>query len=281
MLPTTARSTLSAVSILSALLVAVEVRNPTYGPIARSIDALLVRFDGAAALGPVFGFTIGVLLGISPVALPSIPAVVTVLTPTQVGDEGHAPRLPILGAVPVVAAFVLGMNGVVAIAGFVFVEVTVALARASVVLHVIAAIALAVAGVRLVSRRTSLCRRVRTLPPTPGAAFVYGVGFSVGGCPGCAPVSLGVGAATALVAGPLYALGVLLAFVAGHTAVLLAAATAGARFIGSADPDSPRWARLDRVVGLLFLAAAAYYVFRVASGTATTILPGEPGGLLP
>lgn len=122
----------------------------------------------------MFGFTIGALLGISPVALPSIPAVVTVLTPTRVGDEDHAPRLAILGAVPVVAAFV-----------------------------------------------------------------------------------------------------------AGHTAVLLAAAAASARFIGSADPDSPRWARLDRVVGFLFLAAAAYYVFRVASGTATTILPGEPGGLLP
>lgn len=268
-------------SILSALLFAVEVRNPTYGPLARSIDALLVRLDGATVLGPVFGFAIGALLGMSPIALPSIPAVVTVLTPAQVGDESRPSRLPVLSAVPVVAAFVLGMNGVVAVAGFVFVEVTVALARASVVLHVVAAIALGVAGVRLVTRRTSLCRRVRAIPPTPGAALLYGVGFSIGGCPGCAPVSLGVGAATALVAGPLYALGVLLAFVAGHTAVLLAAATAGARFIGSADPDSPRWAGLDRVVGLLFLAASAYYVFRVVSGTATTILPGEPGGLLP
>ena len=268
-------------TIFAALLMAAEVRNPTYGPLARSIDALLVRLDGAAALGPVLGLGIGMLLGISPVALPSIPAVVTVLTPAQVGDEEHPARLPALRAVPVVGAFVLGMDGVIALAGYVFVELTVLLARASVVLHIVAAVGLGVAGLGLVTRRTSLCRRTRALPPNPRQAFTYGIGFAIGGCPGCAPVSLGVGVASAVVGGPLYALLVILAFVAGRTAVLLAAATAGARFIGSADPSSPRWRRLDLAVGLVFLAAAAYYVFRVVSGTATTVLPGEPGGLLP
>lgn len=268
-------------AVFTALLVAVEVRNPTYGPLARSIDALLVRLEGAAALGPVFGLGIGMLLGLSPVALPSIPAVVTVLTPAQVGDEEVPARLSGLRAVPVVGAFVLGMDGLVAVAGYVFVEVTVLLARASVVLHVVAAVGLAVVGLRLLTRRTSLCRRTRALPPKPREALTYGVGFAIGGCPGCAPVSLGVGAASAVVGGPLYSLLVIFAFVAGRTAVLLGAATVGARFIGSADPSSPRWRRLDLAVGLLFLAAAGYYTFRVVSGTATTILPGEPGGLLP
>ncbi len=155
-------------AIFTALLVAVEVRNPTYGPLARSIDALLVRLEGAAALGPVFGLGIGMLLGLSPVALPSIPAVVTVLTPAQVGDGEMPARLSGLRAVPVVGAFVLGMDGLIAVAGYVFVEVTVFLARASVVLHIVAALGLAVLGLRLVTRRTSLCRRTRALPPRPG-----------------------------------------------------------------------------------------------------------------
>lgn len=188
----------------------------------------------------MFGLGIGVLLGFSPVALPSIPAVVTVLTPAQVGDEEERARLSGLRAVPVVGAFVLGVDGVIAVAGYDFVEVTVLLARASVVLHIVAAVALAVLGLRLVTRRTSLCRCTGALPPKPREALTYGVGFAIGGCPRYAPVSLGVGTASAVVGGPLYSLLVILAFVPGRTAVLLGAATAGARFIGSADPSSPR-----------------------------------------
>ena len=252
-----------------------------YGPVARAIDALLGQVASGKLVGPLFGLAIGALLGLSPIALPSIPAVVSVLAPIQAGDAASPPRLSTLRAVPVVGAFVLGMDGVVALAGYAFVELTVALARASVLLHIFAAVLLAVLGVRLVTRRTSLCRRAAAIPPNPADAFGFGIGFAVGGCPGCAPVSLGVGVAAATVGGPLYALAVVVAFVLGHTAVLLGVATAGARWVGGAEPGSRRWARLDIVVGVLFLIAAAYYVFRVVSGTATTALPGEPGGLLP
>lgn len=42
------------------------------------------------------------------------------------------------------------------------------------------------------------------------------------------------------------------------------------------------WRRLDVVVGWLFLAASAYYAYRLLSGGVSTRLPGEPGsGLLP
>lgn len=95
-----------------------------------------------------------------------------------------------------------------------------------------------------------------------------------------APILLAVDAAAATLGSPVYTLGVIGAFVVGHIAVLLGAASAGtlrARHKAS----SPRWAWLDRVVGALFLSAAAYYLFRVFSGTATTILPLEPGGLIP
>jgi hypothetical protein len=103
--------------------------------------------------------------------------------------------------------------------------------------------------------------------------------FAVTGCPGCGPIAIGVGAAAALVGGPLYALAVISAFVAGRAAVLLATATVGARLLPTG--DDVRWARLDLVVGVLFVAAAVYYLYRVLSGDVITALPGEPGGGLP
>lgn len=266
------------------ILVAVAAETPRvewYGPLARAIDGLLELVASGSALGLLFGLSIGALLGLSPVALPTIPAVVSVLAPKQAGDAYEPPTLSFWQAIPVVIAFVLGMDGVVALVGYAVVELTILLARASVVLHLVAAALLTVAGIRLLFRRTSLCHSARTIPPTPAAAFGYGIGFAVGGCPGCAPISLGVGVAAATLGSPLYALGVVAAFVVGHAAVLLGAASAGARWVGGAGASSSRWARLDRVVGALFLAAAAYYLFRVLSGTATTILPGEAGGLLP
>lgn len=42
-----------------------------------------------------------------------------------------------------------------------------------------------------------------------------------------------------------------------------------------------RGRRLDAVVGGLFLAAGVYYLIVVATGQVTTVLPGEPGGVLP
>lgn len=266
--------------IAAAVLLAVP-RAEWYGPLARGIDGLLQFVASGQAVGPVFAVGIGALLGVSPVALPTIPAVVTVLAPPQAGDASAPPTLSFWRAVPVVTAFVLGMDGVVALVGYALVEVTIMLVRASVVLHLLAATVLGIGGIRLVTRRTSLCRRARAIPPKPLDAFGYGIGFAVGGCPGCAPVSLGVGFAAASFGSPLYVLAVIGGFVAGHTVVLLAAAAAGARWVRGADAESPRWARLDRVVGALFLVAAAYYLFRVLSGTATTILPGESGGLLP
>ncbi len=70
--------------------------------------------------------------------------------------------------------------------------------------------------------------------------------FGIAGCPACAPIAIGVGAAAGIVAGPVIAFAVV-AF----------------------------------VVGWVFLAIAAYYLYRVLSGAVVTSLPGEPGGGLP
>ncbi|MGH8998064.1 MAG: hypothetical protein ACRDY7_01580, partial [Acidimicrobiia bacterium] len=127
----------------------------------------------------------------------------------------------------------------------------------------------------------SLCHRARALPPRPREALAFGTVFAVTGCPACGPIAIGVGAASALVGGPLYALLVLAAFVIGRAAVLLATAAAGARLLPTGTSVVP-WRRLDLVVGALFVAAAIYYLYRVLHGDVSTQIPGEPGsGLLP
>ena len=242
------------------------------------IEALTARLAEGTGSAALIGLAIGVLLGLSPVSLPSVPAVVALVAPRQLDDWGQLRRWPVLRAAPAVVAFVVGMDGVLASIGVVLVEVTVLLTRAAVVLHVVAAVVLAALGLRLLTRRTSLCHQARAVPPTPGPALVYGTVFAVTGCPACGPIAIGVGTAAAAAGGPVTALAVVAAFVIGRAAVLLAAAATGARFVRSGT-DS-RWARLDLVVGCLFLAGSAYYVFRLLNGDVTTQLPGE-GRLLP
>lgn len=90
-----------------------------------------------------------------------------------------------------------------------------------------------------------------------------------------------MGAAAALVGGPLYGLLTVGAFVLGHALVLIAAAGVGSRLLPNGTSSVP-WLKLDLVVGVMFLLASAFYLYRVLSGEVTTKLPGEPGsGLLP
>lgn len=245
------------------------------------IDSLIARLAEGTVLAPLVAFAAGVLLSLSPVALPSTSVVLSALAPGGVDAAGRRQRLPLFQTAPSVVAFVLGMDGALRLVGYFVVELTEALTRASVALHLVAATLLGVLGLRLLLRRSSLCHRAGALPPTPGRAFVFGAFFAVGGCPACGPIVISLGAATALVAGPVYALVVLGTFVAGRAATLLAAAGVGARLL-PAGTDRVPWRRLDLVVGALFVLAAAYYLYRVLNGDVSTKLPGEPGsGLLP
>ncbi|MGH2684567.1 MAG: cytochrome c biogenesis CcdA family protein [Actinomycetota bacterium] len=241
---------------------------------------LIERVAQGTVMAPFLGFAVGVLLGLSPASLPSVPVVISALSPGRLGPSGERRSPSVLRAAPSVLAFVVGMDGVLGLLGYVFVQVTVAFTRASIVLHLVAAGLLGVLGLRLLLRQTSLCDRARTLPPTPSKAFMFGIFFAVGGCPACGPVAIGVGAASALVAGPLWALVILAAFVLGRGVVLLASAAVGARLLPAGTDEVP-WRRLDTVVGVLFLVAAGYYLYRVFSGDVSTRVPGEPGGGLP
>lgn len=226
-------------------------------------------------VGILFGLVVGIAVGLSPISLPSVPVVISALSPGQVDDAGVRVRRSMADALPSVMAFVVGMDGVLALVGYLFVEVTVGFARASIVLHLLAAGVLGLLGLNLLSRRTSLCHQVRPLPPNPFKAFAFGVAFAIGGCPACGPIAIGVGAAAALSGGPVVALLTLYAFVLGRTAVLLGTAAVGSRLLptGTFVP----WRRLDVVVAVLFLAASAYYLYRVLAGDVYTSLPGEPG----
>lgn len=241
---------------------------------------VLVGLLDTAAPGPLLGLLVGVLLGLSPLALPSIPAVMATVGASSATPDRGAGAVPFGRTVPSIVAFTAGLNGVMGLLGYAFVSVTVLLARSAVVVHVVAAVTMVGVAGYLLTRRRSACARLRTIPFTPGAAFVYGVGFSVGGCPGCGPVALGVGSAAAALSGPAVGLVTVAAFIAGHAAVLVGAAWIGRRV--TRPLTSTAWLRLDRLVGVLLLIAGSYYAFRVLSGEVTTMLPGEPGsGLLP
>jgi cytochrome c biogenesis protein CcdA len=244
------------------------------------IDDLLAQISAGSPLAPALGLLAGVLLGLSPVALPAVPVVMSALSPGQIDEVGQR-STTLRRAAPAVVAFVIGMDGVLAVAGYLFVQVTVLLARGAVVLNLLAAVLLAALGLRLLLRRASLCDQASRLPPRPSEALGAGLLFAVSGCPGCAPIAIGVGSAAALVGGPVLALLTIAAFVAGRAAVLLASAALGARLLPAGSSSVP-WRRLDVVVGWLFLAASAYYAYRLLSGGVSTRLPGEPGsGLLP
>ena len=239
------------------------------------LDAIIERLDGSAGWAPLVGLLVGVSLGLSPISLPSVPAAMAIVSPgVLAGDERR--RLPLIRSAPVMVAFVAGMDGVIGMFGFAVVEVGEFLTRASLVLHVTAAVVLGGVGVLMLTRKHSLCRMAASVPRRPGDAFLFGVFFAVGGCPACGPVALSVGAASALAGGPLVGLGAVGAFVVGRAGILLAAGYLGARLLP--EGTDIRWSRLDRIVGALFLVAAAYYLYRIVSGQVVTSLPGEPGG---
>ena len=244
------------------------------------ITDLLASISAGSPLAPALGLLAGVLLGLSPVALPAVPVVMSALSPGQVDEAGQR-STALLRAAPAVVAFVIGMDGVLATAGYLFVQVTVLLARGAVALDLLAVVLLAALGLRLLLRRTSLCDQARRLPPRPSEALTAGLLFAVSGCPGCAPIAISVGSAAALVGPPVLALLTVAAFVAGRATVLLATAALGARLL-PAGTDTVPWRRLDLVVGWLFLAASAYYAYRLLSGGVSTRLPGErPAALTP
>jgi cytochrome c biogenesis protein CcdA len=250
------------------------------------IEWLLGSVSFETSIAPALAFVAGLVLTLSPVSWPSIPAVMTVLTPaaragtadglTPEWGEDRQPLSRLRGAL-VVLGFVIGMDGVIATVGALAVSVTYLLVRGAVALSLLASVLLAVAGLRLVTRRASLCSRTLALPPNPLRAVSAGALFAVVGCPGCAPIAIGVGGAAAASGSVLISVLAIGGFVLGRWLALYAFAAAGGRLLGPL--GGAHWRRLDLVVGTLFLIGALYYVLRVLLGAVETVVPGT-GGVL-
>ena len=243
------------------------------------VDLLTLRVEQAGLLAPLLGALAGIALTLTPIAWPSLPAVVALVAPARAAArEGRPAAVSGPRGFAVVLGFVIGMDGVVATLSAAFVSVLVVLTRAAAVLNVVAVVLLTYVAVRLLrASGPVLCRRLDALPPDPLRAVSAGVAFSVSGCPGCAPVAAAVGAAAAA-AGAWVSLLVVIAFVVGRAATLYAAAAAGGRWLV---PDDPRAARrVDVALAVVLLVSAGYYAWRLVDGQVVTTLPGEPG-LLP
>jgi cytochrome c biogenesis protein CcdA len=243
--------------------------------LTRLVELLTAQIEQAGLLAPLLGLLVGVALTLTPLAWPSVPAVVALVGPARAAAREDRPAA-ISGprGFAVVLGFVIGMDGVVATVSAAFLGVLVLLTQAAVVLTVVAIVLLTVVGIRLLrADAPAVCRRLDALPPDPLRAVSAGVVFSVSGCPGCAPVSAAVGGAAAAVAGPLVSMLVVAAFVLGRAATLYAAAAAGGRWLLPGDPVRAR--RLDRVLAVVLLLSAAYYAYRLASGQVFTSIPGE------
>lgn len=243
------------------------------------VELLTAQIESAGLLAPLLGLLVGVVLTLTPLAWPSVPAVVALVGPARAAAREDRPAA-ISGprGFAVVVGFVVGMDGVIATLSAVFLGVLVVLTRAAVVFTVVAIVLLTVVAVRLFRAGSpAVCRRLDALPPDPLRAVSAGVVFSVSGCPGCAPVSAAVGAAAA-VAGPVVSMLVVAAFVLGRAATLYLAAAAGGRWLLPGDPVRAR--RVDRILAVVLLVSAAYYSYRLATGQVLTTLPGE-GQLLP
>lgn len=153
------------------------------------VELLTARIEQAGLLGPMVGVLVGVALTHTPIAWPSLPAVVALVGPARAAARQDRPAA-VSGprGFAVVVGFVIGMDGVIATLSAVFLGLLVALTRAAVVLTVVAIVVLTYAGVRLLlANGPALCRRLEALPPDPLRAVSAGVAFSVSGCPGCAP----------------------------------------------------------------------------------------------
>lgn len=115
----------------------------------------------------VFRLAAGAVLGLAPVALPAVPAVAALVSPSLRGGARRGRAA--LGSAPRVAAFVVGMDAPLAVAGYLLSESTTLLAWASVVLALVTAV-LAAAGLWSLLRRGAACSRPgpsRRTPLTP------------------------------------------------------------------------------------------------------------------
>lgn len=220
-----------------------------------------------SVLGLVLAALAGLALGLSPATYPLVPVVV--------GYAGADKNITRRRAALLSLAFVLGITTVYVFLGALWGSFGLLLLRllsSSLWLwYGLGAAALLLMGLRLLGL---LRFRVPLLtPPDPEGgrrrgligAYLLGVPFGLAGCPSCAPVLLAVLTAVAASGNALMGALAMLALGLGQGSVLVVVGAYGGALTGL-----KRFARyrltIERLLGLLLLAAAAYFIWRAFGG---------------
>lgn len=209
----------------------------------------------------------GVVVGIAPSSFPLL----TVAAGLAAGREAAAPdRTSVAHGLRLAAGFALGIASVDAVLGALFGFAGYA------VLHVPGAIlapAYAVLGVALLVAGLALLRLIRVKLPVLApsekplrsflGSYALGLPFGLSTCPACTPLVLPVVVAAASTASPLTGAVLLFAFGVARGIPITLAGTATAAF--ARVRRTRRFLMLiERIGGLLTLAAALYFLYRAA-----------------
>lgn len=248
------------------------------------LEPWLNLLEGGSLLGLGLAALAGLALGLSPATYPLVPVVVGYAG----GDQGITRRRAALLSL----AFVLGITTVYVVLGALWGSFGMLLlnllSRSLWLWYGIGAAALLVMGLRMLG---VLRFRVPLLsPPVPViattgrgndcancapttttgrrgvlGAYLLGVPFGLAGCPSCAPVLLALLTAVAASGNPLMGALAMLALGLGQGSVLVAAGAYGGSLTGLKRFARHR-ARIELLLGLLLIVAAAYFAWRAFGG---------------
>lgn len=218
--------------------------------------------EGGSLLGLGAAALAGVALGLSPITYLFMPAVV--------GYAGSGEDVTRRRAAVLSLAFVLGVTTVYMTLGALWGSVgqflLYLLGSSLYVWYGLGAAALFVMGLRMVGLLRFNVPLLKPSAPAAGqrsalGAYALGLPFGLIGCPSCEPIRLAVLTAVAASTEPLMGALAMLALGMGQGLILVAAGT----YVGTL-PSLKRFAghrsKINRLLGLFLLAAAAYFAWR-------------------
>lgn len=230
------------------------------------LEALL---QGTTELTPLAAGLValaGLIVGIAPSSFPLL----SVAAGLAAGRRTAAPMAPRIEGLWLAAGFALGIAFVDAVLGALFGLAGFAVLR---VLAQFLAVAYGLLGIAVVASGLALMRIIHiaipVLTPSPRptrsfvGSFVLGLPFGLSTCPACTPLLLPVVAAAATMADPVMGAALMFTFGLARGVPIVAAGTAAGLFAHLRRTQAfVRW--VERVSGVLLLAAALYFLYQAA-----------------
>ncbi len=231
------------------------------------LEPWLNLLEGGSLVGLILAALAGVALGLSPATYPLVPVVV--------GYAGGGKSVTRRKAAALSLAFVLGITTVYVVLGALWGSFGLLLlnllSRSLWLWYGIGAAALLLMGLRLLGLLHF--KAPLLAPPDPEesgrrgvlGAYLLGVPFGLAGCPSCAPVLLAVLTAVTASGNPLMGALAMLALGLGQGLVLVVVGAYGGGLTGLKRFVRHR-ATIERLLGVLLLATAAYFTWRAFGG---------------